>query len=189
MHSLILLTLLLGAAPNVESGSLLFLQNADKIVDIQTGSEIDHVAMIVQIDGHTWVYEATPPKVRRLKLKTYCHEIAKLNQKKKDEAVELGQTLSDQEKENPRVLENLISNALKFSPPGGTVRLSLHQTPRNIRISVQDQGPPIPPEYQKKIFDKFGQVEARMEQQKFAAGLGLVGHAGVSPSSGPGSRR
>jgi len=84
MNTLILFATLLTAASPVETGSLIFLQNADKVVDIQTGSEIDHVAMVIRVDGKPWVYEATPPKVRRMPLHDYYKEIATLNVSRKD---------------------------------------------------------------------------------------------------------
>ena len=83
MNTLILLATLVTAASPVETGSLIFLQNADKVVDTYTGTEIDHVAMVVQVDGKPWVYEATPPKVRRLTLPDYCKELAELNATRK----------------------------------------------------------------------------------------------------------
>lgn len=94
-----------------------------------------------------------------------------------------------------RVFVNLLGNALKFSPIGGTVQVDISSTLESVRASVKDQGPGIPPEYHKKIFEKFGQVESRKEGQMHSTGLGLTfcklaveahgGHIGVeSPSTG-----
>lgn len=56
-----------------------------------------------------------------------------------------------------QVLRNLLSNAGKFSPPGGTITLRLCCSETAIRLLVQDQGPGIPPNELETIFDKFTQ--------------------------------
>lgn len=73
-----------------------------------------------------------------------------------------------------RVMVNLLSNALKFTPPKGLVKVALAAESQWIRITVSDTGPGIPKEYQSKIFEKFGQVEMRKENRKFSTGLGLT---------------
>ena len=73
-----------------------------------------------------------------------------------------------------RVLANLISNAIKHTPPGGSICLaaSLVQ-PGYVAVSVRDSGEGIPLDQQEKIFEKFGQVDrAGVEQQ--GTGLGLT---------------
>lgn len=72
-----------------------------------------------------------------------------------------------------RVVVNLLSNALKFTPSDGLVRIELSAEPQWNRITVSDTGPGIPAEYHQKIFEKFGQVELRKENRKFSTGLGL----------------
>ncbi|HEC79918.1 MAG TPA: HAMP domain-containing histidine kinase, partial [Firmicutes bacterium] len=70
-----------------------------------------------------------------------------------------------------QVLYNLIGNAVKFSPDGGTITISANKVDRFIRISVKDEGVGIPEENQEKIFDKFYQVD--MSDTRRARGLGL----------------
>jgi signal transduction histidine kinase len=72
-----------------------------------------------------------------------------------------------------RVIENLLSNALKFSPPHSQVRLRIECLPENhLRVQVIDQGPGVSPERTQKIFKKFeiGTVKANVSQ----IGLGLA---------------
>lgn len=69
-----------------------------------------------------------------------------------------------------QVLMNLLSNALKFVPAGGEVRLVLSETPDTVVISVSDTGPGIAPEHQAQIFERFFQVRSGASK---AAGLGL----------------
>jgi NtrC-family two-component system sensor histidine kinase KinB len=70
------------------------------------------------------------------------------------------------------VLTNLISNALHFTPKGGTIRLMGEAFGPFIQISVSDNGPGIPYEYQSKIFDKFVQVKS--DKILGRSGLGLA---------------
>ncbi|MCX7642487.1 MAG: HAMP domain-containing histidine kinase [Armatimonadetes bacterium] len=73
-----------------------------------------------------------------------------------------------------RVLVNLLSNALKYTPNGGTISLSVVMDDGWIHFSVKDQGPGIPKEYLERIFDRFVQVEARKAGAAVGTGLGLT---------------
>lgn len=73
-----------------------------------------------------------------------------------------------------QVLTNLISNAAKFSPEGEVVELRLQDQGRSLRISVQDRGPGIPPEFRAKIFTRFSQADSAATRQKGGTGLGLA---------------
>lgn len=96
-----------------------------------------------------------------------------------------------------RVLQNLLGNALKFTPDGGTIGLAIQPGDDHVRVEVHDTGPGIPPEYHARIFEKFGQVEARMQGQMYSTGLGLTfcklaveahgGQIGVESEVGRGS--
>ena len=70
------------------------------------------------------------------------------------------------------VLTNLISNALHFTPPGGIIRLKAEAFGPFVQISVSDNGPGIPYEYQSKIFDKF--VQVKRDHILGGSGLGLA---------------
>ncbi len=70
------------------------------------------------------------------------------------------------------VLTNLISNSLRYTDPGGYIRLSAEQAGPQISISVTDNGAGIPYEYQSRIFDKFVQVST--EKALGGSGLGLA---------------
>jgi PAS domain S-box-containing protein len=67
-----------------------------------------------------------------------------------------------------RVVINLLENAVKYTPPGGAIGLSLVRQGGQVRVGVSDTGPGIAPEAQQRIFEKF----ARLEGGK-AKGLGL----------------
>jgi signal transduction histidine kinase len=70
-------------------------------------------------------------------------------------------------------LTNLLSNATKFSPRGGTVQVRLTHEDGRVRVTVSDQGPGIPEEFRARIFQKFAQADASDSRQRGGTGLGL----------------
>ncbi|NKB55991.1 MAG: hypothetical protein GKS00_06620 [Alphaproteobacteria bacterium] len=72
-----------------------------------------------------------------------------------------------------QVLTNLLSNAAKYSPPGGAVEISAARIGSCIRVSVRDWGPGIPPEFRDKIFDRFARVDSTDARAVQGTGLGL----------------
>lgn len=94
-----------------------------------------------------------------------------------------------------RVFQNLISNAIKYTPAGGNVRIVVTPAHGEVRIAVCDDGPGIAPEFHQRIFEKFGQVEDR--RHRLGTGLGLTfckmaveahgGRIGVESELGQGS--
>ena len=72
------------------------------------------------------------------------------------------------------VWDNLISNAVKFSPQGGTVKLRLSKKTRKLKFTVEDQGPGLSEEAQKHIFDKFYQEDSSHKQEGNGLGLALA---------------
>ncbi len=73
-----------------------------------------------------------------------------------------------------RTLTNLISNAVKFSPAGSTVRLSSSRLGTEALFTVSDTGRGIPPEHLDSIFERFSQVDSSDEREKGGTGLGLA---------------
>ena len=96
-----------------------------------------------------------------------------------------------------RVFQNLLGNALKFTPDDGRVTVSIETSADAARVLVQDTGPGIPPEYRERIFEKFGQVESPANDQRHSTGIGLTfcklaieahgGQIGVDSEEGRGS--
>jgi NtrC-family two-component system sensor histidine kinase KinB len=68
------------------------------------------------------------------------------------------------------VLDNLISNAIKYGPEGETITVRAAQHGDTMRIEVADQGPGIPDDYQQAIFEKYVRVPGA---PKGGAGIGL----------------
>lgn len=73
-----------------------------------------------------------------------------------------------------QILNNLMSNALKFTPPHGRVSLHLEPTPHHYFIRVEDTGIGIPLHQQALIFERFTQVENPEQKRHRGTGLGLA---------------
>ncbi|MCD6521836.1 sensor histidine kinase [Candidatus Calescamantes bacterium] len=70
-------------------------------------------------------------------------------------------------------LDNLIENAIKFTPPKGEVIIKAGRTDSKVRIEVEDTGPGIPPEEREKIFEPFYRVDRKEVRKSWGTGLGL----------------
>ena len=73
-----------------------------------------------------------------------------------------------------QVITNFLSNAIKFSPEGGTVQVSAAVAGGTVRVSVTDHGPGISEEFQGKIFGKFAQEDSSSTKAQGGTGLGLA---------------
>jgi signal transduction histidine kinase len=72
-----------------------------------------------------------------------------------------------------RVLANILSNAFKFSKPGGNVEISLHCDGDGPRIMVKDDGMGIPDGAKEKVFGLFTQVDGSDTRSQSGTGLGM----------------
>lgn len=72
-----------------------------------------------------------------------------------------------------QVFTNILSNAVKFSHPGGEVRVDIAPTPAGVRISVTDHGVGIPAGARDEVFAPFGQVDSSDTRNAGGTGLGL----------------
>ena len=96
-----------------------------------------------------------------------------------------------------RVIQNLISNAIKHTPASGRIEVSVTSWGDRVRVEVADEGPGVPADARAAIFEKFGAPKARVEQKYHSAGLGLAfcklaveahgGAIGITPRSPRGS--
>ncbi len=72
-----------------------------------------------------------------------------------------------------QVLNNLLSNAAKFSPAGANVEVSLNAQDDSFRVAVTDYGVGIPDEFLSRVFSKFSQADSSDTRSKGGTGLGL----------------
>lgn len=96
-----------------------------------------------------------------------------------------------------RVAVNLLSNALRYTDPGGRIEVRVSGSAAEARFEVCDTGPGIAPQFHGVIFEKFGQVGAREQRTSATTGLGLAfcklavkahgGDIGVASDVGRGS--
>ena len=96
-----------------------------------------------------------------------------------------------------RVVQNLVGNALKAVPGGGSVCVIVEPGTESVRVTVRDNGHGVPPEHREKIFEKFGQVGGASRRYGQSTGLGLTfcklavhahgGRIGVDSEEGKGS--
>jgi PAS domain S-box-containing protein len=72
-----------------------------------------------------------------------------------------------------QVMSNLISNAVKFSRPGGEVVMATERLGDTIKVLVTDSGPGIPASFRPRLFQKFAQADATDTRRRGGTGLGL----------------
>jgi len=83
-------------------------------------------------------------------------------------------TLVADERRLRQVLYNLLSNAIGFSPPGGSVTLSAERANGSVVFSVTDDGPGIPAELQQRVFDRFETHTSGSRHHGVGLGLSIV---------------
>ncbi|HUG54172.1 MAG TPA: ATP-binding protein [Vicinamibacteria bacterium] len=96
------------------------------------------------------------------------------------------------------VLENLVENALKYTPTGGRVEVSARVEPGTVVLEVGDDGPGIPAEHLPRLFERFYRVDKARSRELGGTGLGLSivkhlveslgGSVGVTSEIGRGTR-
>ncbi len=96
-----------------------------------------------------------------------------------------------------QVVDNLVSNAIKYTPVGGAVRLTLQRTTEGAKFEVRDTGVGIPREHLPRIFERFYRVDKARSRELGGTGLGLSivkhlvsamnGRVGVESEPGKGS--
>ena len=72
-----------------------------------------------------------------------------------------------------QVLTNLVTNAIKYTPSGGRVRVSASHTAGGVSVLVEDNGPGIAREHQEIIFERFRQVRSQDKNESSTQGIGL----------------
>lgn len=73
-----------------------------------------------------------------------------------------------------RAVSNVISNALKFTPPGGSVTVAISENAADLEVTVRDTGCGIPPQHVGKVFDRFYRVDSSRNSQGTGLGLAIV---------------
>ena len=137
------------------------------------------------------LYELSNNAIREVEFLTLQKKISIVNEISKDIQVDADQEIMI------RVLVNFLTNAIKYSPENGTVRLIAEDKKGMIQVKVIDNGPGVPDAFKDKVFDKFAQAEMKKSGSTPSTGIGLTfckmgieahgGEAGVENNIGPGS--
>ncbi len=72
-----------------------------------------------------------------------------------------------------QVIENLVGNAIKYSPAGGTITMGGDYDNQNVTVYVQDEGVGLSAEDQERVFDRFFRVDGKLSRKTQGTGLGL----------------
>lgn len=72
------------------------------------------------------------------------------------------------------MLSNLLENAVRYTPPGGWVGVSVKTLPGGIKLSVEDSGPGLSEETQTRVFERFYRAETSRGRAGGGSGLGLA---------------
>ena len=132
------------------------------------------------LDGYK--YEAVELKLEKTqfdvtqlisKLVSDFSALAKERQLELFQETPLSLTVTADEGKLTRVISNLLTNALKFTPKEGRIIVSAADKKQSVQISIQDTGEGISPDELEKVFQKFYQVEKRKLGRKTGTGLGL----------------
>ncbi len=73
-----------------------------------------------------------------------------------------------------QVLDNILNNAIKYSPAGGNITCRLLETHKNVVLSISDEGLGIPKQQLGKVFDRFYRVDKARSREMGGSGLGLA---------------
>ena len=68
-------------------------------------------------------------------------------------------------------MDNLLINAIRYTPPGGRITICLQETQESILLEVEDTGPGIPPAFRETVFERFSRLPGTLET---GSGLGLA---------------
>ena len=82
-------------------------------------------------------------------------------------------TIIADEQATMQILDNLISNAVKYSPLGKQVFIRVSSNPSSVRLAVEDEGPGLSEDDKSKLFGKFARLSARPTAGEYSTGLGL----------------
>ena len=148
--------------------------------------------------------DGQPPAVERLDLAEAIRTALELAQPAVERAgLTLASDLPDRlpARANPdhlaQVLGNLVSNAIRYTPRGGSITVRAERQPGDLLVSISNTGDGIPPADLERVFERFYRVEKSRDRARGGAGIGLaivkqlVEAAGgrVGAESAPGSTR
>ena len=85
------------------------------------------------------------------------------------------------------IVDNLLSNAIRYTPSGGRDDLEVSRRQRDLVVAVRDTGIGIAPEHQRRVFDRLYRVDEARDRASGGSGFGLTmarGRAGARRTAG-----
>jgi PAS domain S-box-containing protein len=113
-----------------------------------------------------WLPEIARSVVRKFRSQTSAHQIEMAF----PDSIPI---IRGDERRLTQVLNNLVSNAIKYSPDGGTIRVSGEVQRDHVLVSVSDEGIGIPEHQKDRIFEKFSRLDNALSRRTEGTGLGL----------------
>jgi PAS domain S-box-containing protein len=163
-----------GSAGELPSGALEIVAMAER------GSErlsrlVNDIIDIERLEAGSFSIEPTPQNIEPLVMATVSSLLALAEQGRVRLVVgeANGQALCDADRV-VQALVNLVGNALKFTPPGGAVRINAAPDEHEVIFAITDEGRGIPVGELESIFERFHQVSSADGREKGGTGLGLT---------------
>lgn len=157
--------------PKAQALTALADRNADRLYRL-----VNDVLDVEKIESGAFAYRRTDVDLNQLvaQAATELRPYADQHQVKIDVKSDLPRAFLHADADRlMQVLTNLISNAVKYSPPGGTVELHVTRSAQTLRVSITDHGEGIPEAFRPYIFEKFAQANWTATNPKGGSGLGL----------------
>lgn len=137
---------------------------------------VEKLLQLARAEGGAQMTERT--KVRLDALARDCVEDAQVLAEEKNQRIELSATEAEIMTDPlllRQALQNLLDNAMKHSPPGSVIQAKILERPEGFEISVQDNGPGVPPEHRDRLMDRFFRADAaRNGSGGFGLGLAIT---------------
>jgi histidine kinase len=138
---------------------------------------VEDLSIMSQIENNQLTLEASPSSLQKLLIR----EAGKFRPQFGGKSVTLRQIMPEDippvmmdDKRIGQVISNLLTNALRYTPAGGTIELGVRVNGNMATVWVRDTGPGIPPEALPRIFDRFYRVDPSRSRTSGGTGLGLA---------------
>jgi len=157
-------------APRQQSALQIVAEKTNEITRL-----VEDIMSLQRIDADNLIWERFPMR-ELIKIALDCHQMSadKQNLTLKFEGPPDPAMLEADKGRINQVLDNLIGNALKFSPDGGTIEVSLETSPERLHVVVSDEGIGVPADKVGRIFDRFYQIDGSSRRRFGGAGIGLA---------------
>ncbi len=138
---------------------------------------VEDLSVMSQIENNQFMLETSPSSLQKL----LTREAAKFILQFQEKSVTLRRIMPEDippvmmdDKRIGQVISNLLTNALRYTPSGGTIEMGMRREGTMAAVWVRDTGPGIPPEALPRIFDRFYRVDRSRSRTSGGTGLGLA---------------